>query len=330
LDETVFDPKNFPALVTNNTSQNLNPPRAMAARFAPLILPAQLHDLPQNYSQRIRLYDVEGDVSAEKHLDWFNDFVDLEEVDYADAKMRLFAQSLSGDVRKWFKALPPASIRDFMTFERSFLNKWGDKKNPLQLLTQYNNMKKAPEEMVQEFSAHFLKVYNSIPTEVKPPPGVAQLRYADSFDSDFSLLLRERRSENLDAIMSNVVEVEVNMMASGKIKSKFNQSDKRHQGDAQPSTSWSSDDRFDMMMKTMEKLMERMSVGNRPAARDQNDPQPRNQNLWRGQIPQIKQRDPGDQQTRPPFQNNYAGRRISTSLSTTRCTVVMIKTRACS
>jgi hypothetical protein len=227
-------------------------------------------------------------------------------VDYADAKMRLFVQILLGDVRKWFKSLLPVSIRDFTTFETSFLNKWGDKKNPLQLLTQYNNMRKAPEETVQEFSVHFLKVYNSIPAEVKPPPGVAQLRYADSFDSDFTLLLRERRSTSLDAIMSNVVEVEVNMMASGKIKPRFNRGDKRPQGDAQPSMSWSSDDKFDMMMKTMEKMMERMSMGNRHVTREQNDPQPRNQNLRRGQVPQIRQRDPGDQQTKPLFQNNYA------------------------
>jgi hypothetical protein len=65
-------------------------------------------------------------------LDWpFNDFVDLEEVDYAYEKMRLFAQSLSGDVRKWFKSLTPASIQDFTPFERSFLDKWGDKKKSL-------------------------------------------------------------------------------------------------------------------------------------------------------------------------------------------------------
>jgi hypothetical protein len=62
----------------------------MAAIFTPLILPAQLHDLPHNYSQRIKLYYAEGNVSSQKHLDWFNDFVDLEEVDYADVKMRLF------------------------------------------------------------------------------------------------------------------------------------------------------------------------------------------------------------------------------------------------
>jgi hypothetical protein len=69
LDETVFNPKTFSTLVMNNTSQNLNPLRAMAARFTPLILPTQFHNLPQNYSQRIKFYDVEGDVSAEKHLD---------------------------------------------------------------------------------------------------------------------------------------------------------------------------------------------------------------------------------------------------------------------
>ena len=88
----------------------MNPPRVMATKFAPLILPAQLHDLPQNYSQRIRLYDSEGNVFTQRHLEWFDDFIDLEEVDYTDAKMRLIVKILSGDVRKWFKSLPPASI----------------------------------------------------------------------------------------------------------------------------------------------------------------------------------------------------------------------------
>jgi hypothetical protein len=155
-------------------TQNQRPLRpltaAMAARFAPLILPTQLHDLPQDYNLRIKLYDAKGNISAQKHLDWFNDFVDLEEVDYEDVKMRLFTQSLAGDVRKWFKALPAGSILNFEAFETSFLAKWGDKKNPLQLLTQYNNMKRSPDETVQEFSARFMKVYNAIPDEVNPPP----------------------------------------------------------------------------------------------------------------------------------------------------------------
>ena len=73
----------------------------MDARFNPLVLPAQLHDLPQGYSQRIRTFGAEGDITTQQHLDSFNDFVDLEEVDYEDAKM-IFSQSFYGDVKKWF------------------------------------------------------------------------------------------------------------------------------------------------------------------------------------------------------------------------------------
>ena len=66
----------------------------MAVKFAPLAFPTPWHDLAQNYNQRIRSFDVEDNVSSQRHLDWFNDFVDLEEVDHEDAKVRLFAQSL--------------------------------------------------------------------------------------------------------------------------------------------------------------------------------------------------------------------------------------------
>jgi hypothetical protein len=175
LNEIIFDEKKFQSLIPTNPPQTVViptqtihpvqiPPRVMAARFSPLPLPAQLHDLPQNYNQRIKLYDVEGNASAQKHLDLFNDFFDLEEVDYEYAKTRLFAQSHSGEVRKWFKALLAASIPNFSSFETLFLARWGDKNNPLKLPTQYNNIKRSPNEAVQEFSTRFMKVYNSIPT----------------------------------------------------------------------------------------------------------------------------------------------------------------------
>jgi hypothetical protein len=85
--------------------------------------------------------------------------------------MRLFSQSLSGEVKKWFMALQAANI----PFETSFLAGWGDKKNPLQLLIQYNNIKRSLEEIVQDLLAKFMKVYNSIPMEVKPLPRATQL-----------------------------------------------------------------------------------------------------------------------------------------------------------
>ena len=107
----------------------------MATRFTHFVLLAQFHDLPQGYSQRIKTYGLEGDIIAEQHLDRFNDFCDLEEVDYEDAKMRLFAQSFYGEVKKWFKGLVVGSTHDFQDFDVVFLRKWERKKNSLHLLT---------------------------------------------------------------------------------------------------------------------------------------------------------------------------------------------------
>ena len=120
---------------TQNSSVPLNPLRPMAARFAPLRLPAVLHDLPQNYSQIISLVDGEEDITAQQHVAKFEDFVDLEEVDYADVKMRLFAQSLSGEAKKWFKDFLAGSIFNFQAFQNAFLERWDDKQSPLQLLS---------------------------------------------------------------------------------------------------------------------------------------------------------------------------------------------------
>jgi hypothetical protein len=45
-----------------------------------------------------------------------NDYYDLHEVDEADVQMRLFAQSLAGDVKKWYKGLHAALVLDLTTF----------------------------------------------------------------------------------------------------------------------------------------------------------------------------------------------------------------------
>ena len=72
----------------------------MVARYDPSIFRAQLHDLPQGYAQRIKIYDAEGDISARQHLIKFNDFCELEDVDYDDVKMILFSKSFGGEVRE--------------------------------------------------------------------------------------------------------------------------------------------------------------------------------------------------------------------------------------
>ena len=69
-----------------------------------------------------------------------------------------------------------------------------------------------------------------------------------------------------------------------------------------------------MMLKTMEKLMDKMTLESRPANREQNEPQIRNPN-FRGQVPPLLQpnrprdvrnpRNQEEQPIRPPFLENY-------------------------
>lgn len=194
------------------------PPPADPARYAPLVFPTQLHDLPQGYSTRIKTFGGEEGITVEHHVDQFNDFIDLEEVYDEDVKMRLFVQSFISEVRKWFKALTPESIQNWDKLKDKFLRKWGSKVNHVQDLTKYNNLKKASNESVQDFSKRFNKVYNSTPAHIKPPPGVAQLRYVATFDYEFLVLLREREYATLSDMKNHVVKVEFNMVSAKRSK----------------------------------------------------------------------------------------------------------------
>ena len=89
----------------------VNPPRAMAARFAPLVLPQNLDDMPADYQRKIPLFDgTPQSVTAQQHVDRMTDFFDLHEIDAENVTMRLFAQTFGGEVRKCFRALPARSI----------------------------------------------------------------------------------------------------------------------------------------------------------------------------------------------------------------------------
>jgi len=62
--------------------------------------------------------------------------------------MRLFAQTLIGDVKKSFKGLPANHIADLTAFHRLFIDRWERKKNPLQILSEYDNIRRTPNESV--------------------------------------------------------------------------------------------------------------------------------------------------------------------------------------
>jgi hypothetical protein len=101
-------------------------------------------------------------------------------------------------------------------------------------------------------------------------------------------LLRERISTSLDDIMSDAIKFQVNLITSVKIKYNSNRDMKKVQDKARPSTSQSAEDRFEMMMKTMETLMERIYLNNKPNTKEKAGVPPRNQR--RPTVPQIRQR----------------------------------------
>ena len=61
-------------------------------------------------------------------------------------------------------------------------------------------------------------MYSKILAEIKPSETSSKLTYANSFDSEFSLLLRERSSVTLLNMQEAALEVESNMLTTGKHK----------------------------------------------------------------------------------------------------------------
>ena len=195
--------------------------------------------------------------------------------------MRLFAQSLKGQVRDWYLTLTARSIVDMAAFKTLFLGKWEEKKNSVQIVSQYTQLKRGNDESVKNFSARFNSVYNSLPADCKPPEGMAKMHYAESFDDDFALILRERRSPTLADMMNNAIEVEINLLTSKK--GKYKTEVKKVKEEPQPS-SLSTDPKFDSLMKVMEKLVDKLSIDDRQVAR-KNEPQIRNPNYRQPRQP---------------------------------------------
>ena len=85
--------------------------RMVASRYAPLVIPQPLNAFPagdyQKYSPR---FNGQGETTVEEHWDAFLSYADNQNIEAKDVWMRMFVQSLDGEVRKWFRELPANSI----------------------------------------------------------------------------------------------------------------------------------------------------------------------------------------------------------------------------
>jgi len=285
--------------------------RIVTARYEPLVLPMPLNPMSVGeYKKYMPKFTGTEGVTTKEHLEAFYNYVDNLDISENDVWMRVFVQSLDGEARKCFRGLPQGSITNIEALDDAFLKQCGDKKNLLYYHTEFGNLKREKGEPLSDFNKIFNKMYSKIPAEVKPTPTTTKITYANSFDLDFCLLLRERRCATLNDMQEAALEVESNIMAEEKLKCQVDR--RRLKGEASSSHASTSEPKLDKMTKMIESLATEISKLKVEYAlgktRLQNKFAPRNPNPFRKanehlQIMQRGEEIKEDHKVKAPFQN---------------------------
>jgi len=85
--------------------------------------------------------------------------------------------------------------------------------NPLQILAEYEQIKRNAVESIQDYCVRFNTVYNEIPDHLKPPVGLAMMKFPDGFDADMAYQLRERELAIMEDMQKIAVNVEENLLS---------------------------------------------------------------------------------------------------------------------
>jgi hypothetical protein len=285
----------------------------IAARYAPLVLPQPLNDLPADgYLKQLPKFTGEGDIAAEEHLAAFYTFADDNVIMHTDVWMRIFVHSLQGEARKWFKALPPGSIDGIRALDNAFLRQWGDKKDFMYYMTEFGSLKRKEGESVSDFSKRFNKMYNKIPAEIKPSEASAKITYSSAFDPDFYLLLRERRAATLAHMQDAAVEVESNILAVNRLRNVGDRNTSKNRPEASSSSSSPLPHQTDETARTLKSLsarMERWELEGKPMYRNPQNTDNRGFRRPTNNMLQVfpreqRGKDRDDQRIQAPLQNN--------------------------
>jgi hypothetical protein len=295
-----------------------NPPLSrmdaiVAARYAPLILPHPMNPFPAgDYLKYMPKFTGEGDITAEEHLAAFYSYADNLNIGDEDVWMRVFVQSLDGEVRKWFRGLAPGSIAGIEALDNAFLRQWGDKKDFMYYMTEFGSLKKKEGESVSDFSKRFNKMYHKIPAEIKPSEASAKITYSSTFDPDFCLLLRERRATTLAHMQDAAVEVESNVLAVNRLRSASDRNMSKNRPEASsssPSPLPHQTDETARALKSLSARMERWELEGKPIYRNPQNADTRGFRKPNNNVPQDfpreqRSRDRDDQRIQTPLQNN--------------------------
>jgi hypothetical protein len=174
-------------------------------------------------------------------------------------------------------------VVDLTAFPRIFLDRWEVNKNPLQILSEYKNIRRNQGETVQDYCTHFNNLYNVILANIKTPHGLALIKFPDGFDADMSYQLRERNSTTLEDMQKSAISVEANLLAK-----RARQRMERRVTIKEEPTTYYSDAKLYYLAREVERMMEGLTVTERNSPREnQTAPQIWNPNFRRN-PPQIR------------------------------------------
>jgi hypothetical protein len=182
--------------------------------YIPLKLPHILHYFPPKHYEYLPVFDGEHDaITTKKHIQRFDHFIDLFEIDHDDVYMRDFSQSLRGYTKEWFKHLQPKTISSWEELKNIFSKFWGKKKSLDLHLTKFYALKKKINETISTLNRRFSSIYYDFPKEIQPIEVVAMLQYDTILHPDMSFLLMETKTKTLQKMFSDAQEIQHNILA---------------------------------------------------------------------------------------------------------------------
>ena len=168
----------------------------------------------------------------------------------------------------------------------------------MHILSEFDTIKRGPQETVLEYCTSFNAVYNSIPQNLRPPLDLALIKFPDTFDADMAYQLRERAPVTLADMQNIAVSVEANLIA----KRNRARAERRTTFKDEPS---SFEQKLDAIIKGMDRLGDRVETIERKSSWEGQTTNAKNQNFRKNQNPTAGRTDT-DHHVRPPFQENYA------------------------
>jgi hypothetical protein len=148
-------------------------------------------------------------IFVEEHVAHLSDAFEAYNVRvHEDVVLKLFAKSLKGDARQWFRKLPAKSINSWDDLMKVFMGTWDVKVDVKFMLNALYEIKKKKNEAVIEFDLRFPHVLDKILDDMRPNDHVVLYYYMNAFEPHFGYALKEKEPNTLDDAKHKAIRME--------------------------------------------------------------------------------------------------------------------------